>query len=406
MADDVENALLQLFKSWEESGTFSGDNLSSTFSILLRSSTITKPPTPPTTNQSTGEMGGVLQSIKKSLQASGPSVENKSGSLKELINVETSLRDTIASQEKVIARPTQSTNQTTATETKSGTPDLCSCICQCLKDSLRELQMGGGGTTNNTQIAMALVLKKLTESTEGPGTAKKKVKESEEKREGMRLGEGIKAAGGQFRQMLSHPQTKAEQSGAAAFRGVGELGKGLGGTLGKALGGIGAIGAVAFESVGRLREWSSQLHRSNMEFAEFSGSMRAVQQEQEARRIQFEAQRGEARAGSSRELAEALSRLQNQLAPVEDAMANLKNNIAAAMSNALSTMLDDLRTRFPGLQRFLGEPQVQAGGQALSDWAHEQGREVWQNTYGRPPGMFDPWTFPWNFGAPPGQGGP
>jgi hypothetical protein len=94
--------------------------------------------------------------------------------------------------------------------------------------------------------------------------------------------------------------------------------------------------AVLVESIDKLRDWNNSLHQANIQFADFSASMASVEAEQQARDIQLKRQQGDNRASSARDLAEAKSKLDRQLAPVEDAWAKLQNTLATWATTAAS----------------------------------------------------------------------
>lgn len=96
------------------------------------------------------------------------------------------------------------------------------------------------------------------------------------------------------------------------------------------------------ETVDALRDWNESLHKANTKFAEFSGSMAAVEAYQEARTIYYQQDRGEARAASADYQAESKHRLDESLAPLEDAFANMANQVSGSISNALAQQFEQL----------------------------------------------------------------
>lgn len=96
---------------------------------------------------------------------------------------------------------------------------------------------------------------------------------------------------------------------------------------------------VLVESIDKLREWNNSLHSANMQFADFSASMAGVEAEQQTRDMQLKRQQGDNRASSARDLAEAKSRLDRQLAPVEDAWAKLQNVVSSWATTAVSNAI-------------------------------------------------------------------
>jgi len=150
-------------------------------------------------------------------------------------------------------------------------------------------------------------------------------------------------------------ETKAAfQSLGGAFRGetVGQVGSSIGGFyehMGAAMGGppgalvsgLSKLTRVLFEATDRLRSWSEGLHRANIQFAEFSASMSAVQLQQEVREISLIQQRGERRAEFAGRLAEARFGFERRITPFEDAWAKLKSELAIILLNAGSRIIDN-----------------------------------------------------------------
>lgn len=133
-----------------------------------------------------------------------------------------------------------------------------------------------------------------------------------------------------------------------------------------AAGAVVKLGMAAVEGVQKLRNWNNELHEQNRAFAEYSASMAGVMAEDDARQMQLKREQGERRAGSAKELAEAKSRLDRQLAPIEDFFGNMKNKFAAGMSNILSGALEKL-----GIGGDTDEAPKDIGGlesMAANDW--------------------------------------
>ena len=129
-------------------------------------------------------------------------------------------------------------------------------------------------------------------------------------------------------------------------RGSQVLGEGMGGMaklakyVSPVAAGFLALGGIAFKLVDKLRMWGENLHNANMKWAEFSSGMSQVQAEQEVRDIQYSQARGQARAATARETAEAHSRLRESFAPVEDAFANIRNRIFSGLARIVSFGLE------------------------------------------------------------------
>lgn len=114
------------------------------------------------------------------------------------------------------------------------------------------------------------------------------------------------------------------------------------------------FGETLFSSIGKIREWSNNLHNANMEFAEMSGAMAKVQAEQEVRDLRLQKEKGDARAESARDLAEAKSRLDRSLAPLENGIANIKNKVVAGLSNATASVVEAFQKGSDHLKKGFG----------------------------------------------------
>lgn len=136
--------------------------------------------------------------------------------------------------------------------------------------------------------------------------------------------------------MLKGLNNHSEMDGAADFvSGIGDVAGAIP-VVGKPIDAVLKFGAGLLNSVDNLRNWTESLHESNMQFAEFSASMSRVQADQESRDVQLRMEQGERRAVSAQELAEAKSRLNRMLAPLEDWSANVKNKIGSVVSNSVT----------------------------------------------------------------------
>jgi len=161
-------------------------------------------------------------------------------------------------------------------------------------------------------------------------------------------------------------------TGAAAFMAGGA-------SLDSASGTLNPLTQGVMKATEVLRDWSDTLHKSNMKFAEFSGSMARVQAEAEMRQIQFEQRRGEARATTARDLAEARDRLSRAMAPFEDSIANFRNRLATAFIDKMLPILEKIADRL-GLPK--DEDTADAGNFVLE--MQNIANAAWTETYGRP----------------------
>lgn len=114
--------------------------------------------------------------------------------------------------------------------------------------------------------------------------------------------------------------------------------------------------AALISSVDKLKEWGRSLHDGNMQFAQFSASMAEVQANQQFRDIQLSASKGEARADTAGRLAEAMSHLERQTAPIENMWSNFKNQFATVIIEK-ATAIIGLISQIPGVKSLLeGKP--------------------------------------------------
>lgn len=146
------------------------------------------------------------------------------------------------------------------------------------------------------------------------------------------------AAGSEFGKAVFGSDTVGEM-GSHAFGGVEEAGKAIGGPVGDVVEGLGKFGKMLSESLDNLRKWDRQLMEANFRFAEFSGAMATIQGQQEMRDIMRQQTQGNARAGSTRDLAEAYSDLENALSPMENSLANIRNDMAAGITTIVTKLV-------------------------------------------------------------------
>lgn len=166
--------------------------------------------------------------------------------------------------------------------------------------------------------------------------------------------------------------------------GIGAAGdtlKGIGGiaslvpVVGKSIEALTKLGDVAFKGVDRLQQWSERLYSANMQFAEFSASMAGIQAEQEARDITLSAKRGERRAGTSKDLAEAKSGLAESTSKWGDAVGNLQNKLFAVLINEVA---NPILKRLDFIADWINSWSNKEKGaeMALGEW--ERGVQQWQ----------------------------
>ncbi len=132
-----------------------------------------------------------------------------------------------------------------------------------------------------------------------------------------------------------NPQNKLQAAGdAAGAVGIGGMAAVPG------AGPIGIFAEVTLKAADKLKEFSNQLHESNVQFKEFSGSMAAVAARQEARDIVMSMGKGEDRARSAEYLASGKNQLEQATAPIENTMANAQNMIGGVLDRAMAKFLE------------------------------------------------------------------
>ena len=150
---------------------------------------------------------------------------------------------------------------------------------------------------------------------------------------------------------VSSQETRGSQYGASdsagAFTGLGEafgkvseMAEKIPGPFGRVIEYGTKFAEVLVKSIDALKNWSEDLHKFNMMFAEFSGGMAAVAAKQEVRDILLSLERGNRLAGSAEFLAEGKSELAQKTAPLEDAFQKSKALIAGELDRILAKLID------------------------------------------------------------------
>lgn len=165
-----------------------------------------------------------------------------------------------------------------------------------------------------------------------------------------------------------------------ALGGLGDAGLKSGNPYAMAAGAVAKLGEAGFKAVERLKDFADKLHDSNMQFAEFSGSMANVAAEQRTRDIEFSRQRGERRAESARYLAEGKSKLAENFAGFGDAGANLQNWLGGLLTNAFAKVTTPLGWIGDKLSELTSGSSDDKGGKDSLD----AGKRHWTGQYGRP----------------------
>jgi hypothetical protein len=141
--------------------------------------------------------------------------------------------------------------------------------------------------------------------------------------------------------------------------GIGEkAGQQIGGPVGGLIEKFSKLGKIMAESLDKLRDWTRNLHESNMRFAEFSASMALVQAQTDIRRIELERERGERRAATAGRVSESMMNLEREVTPWEDAWANIKGELTAWGIDKLARILgemNDVAREIPLIKALLGD---------------------------------------------------
>jgi hypothetical protein len=108
---------------------------------------------------------------------------------------------------------------------------------------------------------------------------------------------------------------------------------------GQLLEGLGRLSRQAFEATDRLRDWSTQLHETDMQFKEYSGTMAGVAARQEVRDILLSQERGERRGRAAEFLARERFGAEKAVAPWEDLSAKIQDALAGTMDRGFARIL-------------------------------------------------------------------
>jgi len=152
------------------------------------------------------------------------------------------------------------------------------------------------------------------------------------------------------------------------------------------------FGAAILESVEKVRKFTDEMHQANMQFAEFSGSMAAVQAQSEARDFERNRLSGDARSGSAGRLAEARGNLEDAARPIDDAWSNIKNDLTATFVNILSPIVEGVGKIVDKLglggSGDAGNHDINqiAGRHFTPSLSDPQTKKDWTENYGKPKG--------------------
>ncbi len=165
-----------------------------------------------------------------------------------------------------------------------------------------------------------------------------------------------------------------ENKGESAFKAM-ESAANLAGPMGKTVEPVTKFGQQLFKSLDRLKKWTDSLHQANMQFAEFSGEMRAVQVERQAQEMWLGKQAGDARAESAKMLSDEKMRWAAKTQPIENFLANVGNYIGFGLEKLKNEALD-----VATLGLLPDAPEI---GEGLNEWmdrvAEEEDGASWED---------------------------
>lgn len=200
------------------------------------------------------------------------------------------------------------------------------------------------------------------------------------------LGSGLKDMGvGAFGAKTKDGKFAGLQSGAEQgqqiFQGIGNIMGAIGGPVGQ----VGMIFAKLAEKsiavIDYMQKYSEELHKANMQFAEFSGSMAAVQAQQDVRDMQLSQERGERRSEAAGYLAEGKSELASATAPWGDMMSNIQSYVGGGIDRLLARLLTPLNFIAEKVGIISTKDDGEGGDQTFLE---SYFKDEYQKRYGRP----------------------
>jgi hypothetical protein len=160
-------------------------------------------------------------------------------------------------------------------------------------------------------------------------------------------------------------------------------------------GGLLLFTGAILKSVDALKKWMDSIHNSNMQFAEFSGAMAAVQGRQQIRDILLSIERGERLAPVAEEFAQVRHDFNTRWTAVQDLVSigvmDMANNSYIAlqamteltMEGNLAALADQAQLR-ARIDQIIA--RMDALGQAGSEGLLQPGMMHWATAYGLPNG--------------------
>lgn len=146
--------------------------------------------------------------------------------------------------------------------------------------------------------------------------------------------EANKGSGGEFGAL--HASTGATTGLGEGFGKISQLAEKIPGPLGRVVEYTTKFAEVLLKSIDIMKNWSDDLHKFNIQFAEVSGAMAGVKARQDIRDIQLGIERGGRIATSAEYLATGKSELAKTTAPLEDSWQRIKNDVAGVLDRVLS----------------------------------------------------------------------
>jgi hypothetical protein len=126
-------------------------------------------------------------------------------------------------------------------------------------------------------------------------------------------------------------------------QGVGETMMSMGGkagTAGAVIAGLGMLVKGLADGAEKLQRWGDELQSSMYQVGQFSGVMKSVEAEEMRRNVLLSQDRGNALAGSARQLMESRTRLARASAPFQNAMAGGWSQFLSMHFDQMSKILE------------------------------------------------------------------
>lgn len=165
------------------------------------------------------------------------------------------------------------------------------------------------------------------------------------------------------------------QGAGSGLRAMGSM-AGMIPAVGKPIEAFTKLADVVLKTTDRLQKWMDSLHEQNMQFAEFSSSMSKVKAEQQVRDMKLSQQKGEARAGSAKYLAEGKSQLAQATAPFENIWAEAKGAVGGFFARGLAMIIDPLGKLVDYARGRDKDKPLEQRPVDANEWMMDMGRDV------------------------------